>query len=74
MLQAIFSDGLTLVSIFIEPFRADRHVPEPVVAMGATHALSRRQGDWWVTVVGDVPPSTLRRFAQALERRRSEGQ
>ncbi|MEY4750634.1 MAG: hypothetical protein RIQ60_2848 [Pseudomonadota bacterium] len=70
MLQAIYSDGLTHVSIFIEPFRLGVHVPEPVVAMGATHALARRNGDWWITVVGDVPPTTLRQFAQAMERRK----
>jgi sigma-E factor negative regulatory protein RseB len=27
----------------------------------------RRQGDWWVTVIGDVPAATLRQFANALE-------
>ena len=30
----------------------------------------RRQGDWWITVVGDVPPATLLAFANALERRK----
>jgi negative regulator of sigma E activity len=29
-----------------------------------------RLGDDWITVVGDVPPDTLRRFVAALERRR----
>jgi sigma-E factor negative regulatory protein RseB len=70
MLQAIYSDGLTHVSLFIEAYRPGVHQPEPVVAMGATHALARRSGDWWVTVVGDVPPATLRQFALALERRK----
>jgi sigma-E factor negative regulatory protein RseB len=70
LLQAIYSYGLTHVSIFIEAFRPSAHVPEPVIAMGATHAVARRQGDWWITVVGDVPPATLRQFAQALERRK----
>jgi sigma-E factor negative regulatory protein RseB len=70
MLQAIYSDGLTHVSIFIEAYRPAAHVPEPVIAMGATHAIGQRHGDWWITVVGDVPPPTLRQFAQALERRK----
>jgi sigma-E factor negative regulatory protein RseB len=70
LLQAIYSDGLTHVSIFIEPYRPTVHVPEPILAMGATHALARRNSDWWITVVGDVPPTTLRQFAQALERRK----
>ena len=38
--------------------------------VGATHTLMRPHGtDWWITVVGDVPPQTLKRFHQALERR-----
>jgi sigma-E factor negative regulatory protein RseB len=28
----------------------------------------QQQGDWWVTVVGDVPAATLRMFAKGLER------
>ena len=38
-------------------------------SVGATQTLMRQQGAWWVTVVGDVPAETLRRFADALERR-----
>ena len=33
-------------------------------AIGATQTLMRRLGDWWVTVVGDVPAATLRQFAE----------
>jgi len=32
--------------------------------------LMRRHGDWWLTVMGDVPPPTLKAFAGALERRK----
>lgn len=70
VLQTIFSDGLTHVSLFIEPFDPQRHQRPMVTAMGATHTLMLRQGDWWVTVVGDVPASTLKQFAGALERRK----
>ena len=38
-------------------------------SVGATQTLMRRQGDWWITVVGDVPAATLKMFATALERR-----
>lgn len=66
VIQAIFSDGLTSVSVFIERFDPERHA-EPMAGMqGATHTLARRQGDAWVTAVGDVPGETLRRFADAL--------
>ena len=70
MIQSIYSDGLTYVSVFIEPYRAERH-PKPMFAsIGATSTLAQRQGDWWVTIIGDTPPGTLRMFAAALERRK----
>ena len=70
VLQTIYSDGLTHVSVFIESYNAAVHRREMVVAMGATQTLVRRQGPWWVTVIGDVPVLTLRAFATTLETRR----
>lgn len=69
VLQSIFSDGLTHVSVFIEPYRADRH-RAVAAAIGATHTLTQAMGPWWITVMGDVPLATLQQFAAALERRR----
>jgi len=66
-LQAVYSDGLTYVSVFIEPFRAERHTRPMQAAIGATQTLMRRKGEWWITVMGDVPAPTLRRFAESLE-------
>lgn len=70
VLQAIYSDGLTHVSLFIEPFQPQRHQGEVNAAMGATHTLMTRRDEHWVTVMGDVPAETLRRFADALARKR----
>ncbi len=70
VVQTIFSDGLTHVSLFIEPFSPQRHQAEVHRVIGATHTLMTRLEDHWITVVGDVPPETLRRFVVALERRR----
>jgi len=67
VLQSIHSDGLTYVSVFIEPYDPARHRQGMQTAIGATQTLMRRQGDSWVTVVGDVPAATLRQFANALE-------
>ncbi|MBW8829335.1 MAG: MucB/RseB C-terminal domain-containing protein [Burkholderiales bacterium] len=69
-LQTIFSDGLTYVSVFIEPFSSERHTRSMLTTMGATQTLMRRQGDWWITLVGDVPAATLKAFANALERKK----
>jgi len=70
VLQAVFSDGLTHVSVFVEPYRADRHRGEGQAQLGATNTVLRRLGEHWITAVGDVPAATLKLFADALERRR----
>jgi sigma-E factor negative regulatory protein RseB len=66
VLHAIFTDGLTHVSLFIEPMRADRH-RSGAAASGATHTWMQAHGAHWITVVGDVPAATLKQFAGALE-------
>nr|WP_228488294.1 MucB/RseB C-terminal domain-containing protein [Caenimonas koreensis] len=66
----IFSDGLAAVSLFVENFDARRHTQEGIFASGATHTLTHHLQDWWLTAVGEVPPQTLRAFAQSLERRK----
>lgn len=73
-MQWVFSDGLASVSLFVEGFDRRRHAFEGSMAMGATHTLTRRlndkTGDWWLTVIGEVPRSTLGAFALGLERTR----
>lgn len=69
VLQAVFSDGLTHVSVFIEPFDAARHKALRTV-QGATHTQAQRLGDWWLTAAGDVPAATVAQFLGVLERRR----
>ena len=69
-MQWIFSDGLASVSIFAEPFDAERHLKESRMAMGATQSLTRRVDSYWLTVMGEVPVATLRLFADGLERKK----
>jgi sigma-E factor negative regulatory protein RseB len=69
VIQTIYSDGLTHVSVFIEPYRSQRHPKPMATVLGATQTLMQRHGDWWITVVGDVPPATLKQFARNLERK-----
>jgi sigma-E factor negative regulatory protein RseB len=70
VLQAVFSDGLTHVSVFLEPYRPQHHRLEVQARQGATATVARRRGEHWVTAVGDVPPATLQLFADAIEPRR----
>ncbi|MDM0114311.1 MucB/RseB C-terminal domain-containing protein [Variovorax sp. J22R133] len=71
-LQWTFSDGLATVSLFVEPYDAQRGQKEALLAMGATNTLTKRladnSGEWWLTVVGEVPPQTLEAFAQNIAR------
>ena len=68
--QWIFSDGLASVSIFLESYDPQRHDKESGLAMGATQTLSRQVGEFWLTVMGEVPMSTLRVFAGNLQRKK----
>jgi sigma-E factor negative regulatory protein RseB len=69
-LQAVYTDGLSYVSLFIEPYHEQRHPRALAAEMGAMHTVMQRSGDHWITAMGDVPRATLERFIQALERRR----
>jgi sigma-E factor negative regulatory protein RseB len=69
VLMAVFSDGLTHVSVFVEPYDAQRHKPL-ATSLGATHTVMTRSGDWWITAMGDVPMATVQLFSSTLERRR----
>lgn len=70
VLQSVFSDGLTHVSVFIERYDAQRHKQPLATGLGATHTLMNRHGDWWFTVVGEVPMATVQQFDAMFERRR----
>lgn len=69
-MQWVFSDGLASVSLFIQAYDPARHQQGNSMVSGATHSVSRKMGDHWVTVMGEVPKSTLEKFARVLERTR----
>jgi sigma-E factor negative regulatory protein RseB len=64
-LQAVYSDGLATVSVFIEPGAAPAD-PEPLPHHGPSSAFTRRVGDARVTVIGEVPPMTARTIADSV--------
>lgn len=72
-MQAVFSDGLATISVFIEPHSqltpANNLAPsaDALQIHGPTSAYSRRVGDSLVTVVGEVPPATVRSVAGSVE-------
>jgi negative regulator of sigma E activity len=53
--------------VFIEPGSATADPPESVHVHGPTSAFSRRVSEALVTVVGEVPPGTVRAVALSVE-------
>lgn len=69
-MQSVYTDGLATLSVFIEPQGAAAPAPvvdERIYGQGATHALSRQVGRATVTVVGELPATTVRKVAQSVE-------
>jgi len=66
-MQVVFADGLATMSVFIEPNSPVIDPATQVRMHGPTSALSRRVGDALVTVVGEVPPGTVRAVALSVE-------
>lgn len=68
-LQAVFSDGLASVSVFIEDLQPARHTKTSSQRVGATYTVTHQLDRHWITVVGDVPEQTAKRFTTALNRK-----
>ncbi len=65
-LQAVYSDGLATVSVFIEPGAPKMDGPQEAQRRGPVSAVSRQVGDARVTVVGEIPPSTAQSIAESV--------
>jgi sigma-E factor negative regulatory protein RseB len=66
-MQVVFADGLATISVFIEPGSQVADPPSAVRTHGPTAAFSRRVSEALVTVVGEVPPGTVRAVAESVE-------
>lgn len=65
--QAVYSDGLATVSVFIEPGAPMiDEADDGAQTSGAVSFVSRRVGEARVTVVGDVPPSAAQSIAESV--------
>jgi sigma-E factor negative regulatory protein RseB len=63
--QIVFSDGLAAISVFIEPGSQSR--TEGTMQQGAMNILGKRYGDFWLTIVGEVPSTAIRQIANSIE-------
>ncbi len=63
--QMVYSDGLAAISIFIEPGSASR--TEGYLTQGAMNIAGKRQGDFWLTIIGEVPAGVIKQVANSIE-------
>jgi sigma-E factor negative regulatory protein RseB len=63
--QIVFTDGLASVSLFVEPGSQSR--TEGTMQQGAMNILGKRHGDFWLTIVGEVPFAAIRQIANSIE-------
>jgi len=63
--QIVFSDGLAAISVFIEPGTQSR--PEGSLQQGAMNIVGKRYGDFWLTIVGEVPSAAIKQVANSIE-------
>ena len=74
--QVVLSDGLATISIFIEPYlteRSDAYQPQGAARYGAVNLHGARVGNFWLTVMGEVPAETLSRLTQSIQYVPSQG-
>lgn len=57
--QIVYSDGLSAISIFIEPDDGDEDDTEGLISRGAVNLYHKVVNDHLITVVGEVPPRTV---------------
>ncbi|HTQ72702.1 MAG TPA: MucB/RseB C-terminal domain-containing protein [Burkholderiales bacterium] len=64
----VLSDGLAAISVFIEPANSKRPSPQAGLSrQGAINVYTRPIGNYWVTVVGEAPPESVKYVANAVE-------
>lgn len=65
LLHMVYSDGLASVSVFIEKNLGDSKHLQGASSMGAVNAYGNAIDGYYVTVVGEVPASTVQSMAQS---------
>jgi len=66
MPHLVYSDGLTAISVFIEP-KVREVGAKPLISQGAVHIYKRTHGDFIVTVLGEAPAATVMQIANSME-------
>ncbi len=65
VVQIMFSDGLSTISVFVEPNTGNR--TEGSLQQGAMTIMGKRLGDNWLTVVGEVPNAAIKQVINSIQ-------
>ncbi len=64
--QVVLSDGVAAISVFFESYLPSHEESAGAKEHGATSIFSRRLGDTWLTVMGEVPMATVTQVAEGI--------
>jgi sigma-E factor negative regulatory protein RseB len=64
--QIVYSDGLSAISIFIEPNDGDEDDVDGLSSRGAVNLYHKVMGQHLITVVGEVPPHTVMQVVDSV--------
>ncbi|HEY1058736.1 MAG TPA: MucB/RseB C-terminal domain-containing protein [Limnobacter sp.] len=64
--QTLYTDGLSSVSVFIQKANDGHSMPQAPISHGAVMSRSEVQGQYLVTVLGEVPEKTLGLFLKSV--------
>ncbi|NKB37001.1 MAG: hypothetical protein GKR93_07480 [Gammaproteobacteria bacterium] len=62
----VYSDGLAMVSVFIEKLDSDTEMTTGLSRLGGVNAYARITKGYQVTAVGEVPQATVQRMANSV--------
>lgn len=65
----VYTDGLASVSVFIEKVASGNQPLSGLSTIGSATAYATTVGDYQITAVGEVPPSTVKMIGASLKRR-----
>ncbi|WP_246464703.1 MucB/RseB C-terminal domain-containing protein [Undibacterium seohonense] len=65
VVQLMFSDGLSTISVFVEPNTGGR--TEGSLQQGAMTISGKALGDSWLTVVGEVPNAAIKQVINSIQ-------
>lgn len=62
-----YSDGLSSLSVFVEPFTGDHNDQPMMTSMGGIHVYKKHQDGYRITVMANAPAQTAQLFADNID-------